>query len=209
MKKTTPKKVAKKTSKKTAKKTAVKKVVAKKSVKKAAAKRPGTSLKRQSAAVIRSGIPQNGETAPEFTLQDQNGKPVSLSDFKGMNVVIYFYPKAMTPGCTTQACSLRDSDFQLRDQEIKVIGISTDPVGRLKKFDEKEKLNFTLLSDPDHKVAEAYGCWGLKKFLGREYMGLLRQSFLLDKKGKILSVFHKVDTKTHHKDVLELFKSLG
>ncbi len=212
------KKAAKKAAKKATKKAAPKatkpraaptapKAAKKTSTKKAPKKK--TPAKHESAAVINSGIPKTGEQAPAFTLKDQNGNAVSLSDFEGMNVVIYFYPKAMTPGCTTQACGLRDSTFDLRDGEIKVLGISADPVEKLKKFEEKEKLNFTLLSDPDHQVAEAYGSWGLKKFLGREYMGILRQTFLLDKKGKILGVFHKVDTKTHHQDVLKFFKSLG
>ncbi|WP_407677020.1 thioredoxin-dependent thiol peroxidase [Peredibacter starrii] len=146
--------------------------------------------------------------APDFTLLDQNGNSVSLHDFKGMNVVVYFYPKAMTPGCTVQACEIRNSDQKLKDSEIVVLGISADPVKKLKQFEEKQHLNFTLLSDEDRKVIEAYGSWGLKKFMGREFMGILRQSFLIDKTGKIVHVMHKVDTKTHHQDILNFFKNL-
>jgi thioredoxin-dependent peroxiredoxin len=198
--KSASKKVTKKVAKKTVKKVSAKKAPSKKTSKKVA--------KKQSAALIRSGIPQVGDKAPEFSLQDQNGNTVSLKDFKGMNVVVYFYPKAMTPGCTVQACGLRDTDNALKDLDVVVLGISADPVKKLKQFEEKEKLNFTLLSDPDHKVAEAYGSWGLKKFMGREFMGILRQSFFVDKAGKIAHVMHKVDTKTHHQDVVNFFKHL-
>ncbi len=198
------KKVAKKTVKKVAKKPAKK--VAKKVTKKVTKK---VAPKKQSAGVIKSGLPEIGSLAPEFTLKDQNGAEVSLKDFRGKNVVVYFYPKAMTPGCTVQACSLRDSKAELQDAGIVVLGISIDPVARLKKFEERDKLNFTLLSDEDHQVADAYGSWGRKKFMGREFDGILRQSFLIDKKGKVLHIMHKVDTKTHHDDVMELFKRLG
>ena len=146
--------------------------------------------------------------APEFTLEDQNGKMVSLKDFRGKNVVVYFYPKAMTPGCTVQACSLRDSQSKLNDANIVVLGISADPVKKLKQFESKDKLNFTLLSDPEHKLIESYGSWGMKKFMGREYMGISRQSFLIDQSGKIIHIMNKVDTKTHHDDVLNFFTNL-
>lgn len=195
------KKAAKKVTKKVAKKAATKKVTTKKITKKVTAK-------KQSAGVVKAPTLQPGDKAPDFTLLDQNGRSVSLHDFKGMNVVVYFYPRAMTPGCTTQACELRNSESKLKDAEIVVLGISADPVKSLKKFEERDKLNFTLLSDPDHKVIEAYGSWGLKKFMGREFMGILRQSFLIGKNGKILHVMHKVNTKTHHDDVLNLFKNL-
>lgn len=191
-------------AKKVAKKVAAKKVtkkVAKKVVKKAAPK-------KQSAGIIKSGLPEIGSLAPEFTLQDQNGKNVSLKDFRGKNVVVYFYPKAMTPGCTVQACSLRDAKAELAKEQIVVLGISIDPVARLKKFEDRDKLNFTLLSDEDHHVADIYGSWGPKKFMGREFDGILRQSFFIDKKGKLLHVMHKVDTKTHHDAVLNFFKNL-
>lgn len=194
-KKKATKKVAKKTAKKAAKK------VTKKVTKKAAPK-------KQSAGVVKAPTLQIGDTAPDFTLLDQNGKEVSLHDFKGMNVLVYFYPKAMTPGCTVQACELRNSESKLKDAEIVVLGISADPVKSLKKFEERDKLNFTLLSDPDHKVIESYGSWGPKKFMGREYDGIHRQSFLIGKDGKIVGVFHQVNTKTHHDDVLNYFKNL-
>lgn len=154
-------------------------------------------------------LPAVGKAAPAFTLQNQDGDKVSLKDFKGEKyVLVYFYPKAMTPGCTTQACGLRDNKAKNTRQELVVLGISPDPVPRLKKFQEKEKLNFDLLSDEDHKIAEKYGVWGLKKFMGREYMGINRMSFLIGKDGKIKHVMEKVNTKTHHDDVLELVKAL-
>ena len=203
------KNMAKKATKKVAKKV-TKKAPAKKTVKKVAKKAPvkKAPVKKQSASVIKSHTLKPGDTAPDFTLHDQNGKPVSLHDFKGMNVVVYFYPKAMTPGCTVQACEIRNSDQKLKDSEIVVLGISADPVKKLKQFEEKQHLNFTLLSDESRQVIEAYGSWGLKKFMGREFMGILRQSFLIDKTGKIVHVMHKVDTKTHHQDILNFFKNL-
>jgi peroxiredoxin Q/BCP len=149
-----------------------------------------------------------GDKAPSFTLEDQNGEKVSLKDLKGKNVVVYFYPRAMTPGCTVQACGVRDSKTILAKAGIVVLGISPDVPKKLKQFEDKQKLNFTLLSDPEHEVAEAYGSWGLKKFMGREYMGILRQSFLVDGKGKIVHVMDKVNTKTHHDDILGIFKGL-
>lgn len=220
-KKTATKKVAKKVTKKAAPKKATKKAPAKKVTKKDAPKKATTKKTttkkaapkkaaapaKQSAAVVKAPTLQKGDMAPDFTLQDQNGKEVSLHDFRGMNVVVYFYPKAMTPGCTTQACELRNSESKLKEAEIVVLGISADPVKSLKKFEEKEKLNFTLLSDPDHQVIEAYGSWGHKKFMGREFDGILRQSFMIDKEGKIIHVMHKVETKSHHDDVLAIFKN--
>lgn len=148
-----------------------------------------------------------GDKAPEFSLLDQNGEKVALKDFRGQNVVVYFYPKALTPGCTVQACGLRDAERELKKLNVVVLGISPDPVKKLKNFEDKKDLNFTLLSDEDHKVAEAYHSWGLKKFMGREYMGILRQSFFIDEKGKILSVLEKVETKSHHDTVVEFFKN--
>lgn len=192
------KKATKKVTKKVAKKAAKK--VTKKVTKKAAPK-------KQSASVIKTPTLQPGDTAPDFTLQDQNGKSVSLHDFRGKNVVVYFYPRAMTPGCTVQACEIRNSKDQLKAEGIVVLGISADPVKKLKQFEEKQDLNFTLLSDEDRHVIEAYGSWGLKKFMGREFMGILRQSFFIDKSGKILHVMHKVVTSTHHQDVLDFFKN--
>lgn len=153
---------------------------------------------------------QKGDAAPAFSLADQEGNTVSLADFAGKSrVVLYFYPKAMTPGCTVQAQGLRDSSAGLAARDAVAIGVSPDPVKRLKKFEEKEELNFTLLADEDHAVAEAYGVWGLKKFRGKEYMGVIRVTFVIDKDGSIAHVMDKVKTKTHHDEVLEVLDSLG
>ncbi len=155
-------------------------------------------------------FPKVGNMAPAFTLLDQNGDKVSLKDFKGKsNVVLYFYPKAMTPGCTVQACGIRDSKAALKKAKTVVLGVSPDPVPRLGKFIEKQELNFTLLSDEDHAITEKYGCWGLKKFMGREFMGVLRTSFIIGKDGRLKHVMDKVKTKSHHDDVLALIKELG
>lgn len=153
-------------------------------------------------------MPKVGAKAPAFTLLDQNGKSLSLSDFVGQKVIVYFYPKAMTPGCTVQACGLRDSKAALKKQKAVVLAISPDSPARLKKFEEKEGLNFTLLSDEDHAVAEKYGVWGLKKFMGRESMGILRTTFVVNEEGKIAHVMSKVTTKTHHEDILEILAGL-
>jgi peroxiredoxin Q/BCP len=147
--------------------------------------------------------PKIGNLAPAFSLLDQTGAKVSLKDFRDKkNVVLYFYPKAMTPGCKVQACGLRDSQAALAKLDTVVLGVSPDPVGRLQKFIEKEQLNFTLLSDEDHAVADKYGCWGMKKFMGREFMGLLRTTFIIGKDGKLRHIIAKVNTKNHHDEVL-------
>ena len=154
-------------------------------------------------------FPKIGNLAPAFTLENQAGKKISLKDFRDDKIVVlYFYPKAMTPGCTTQACGLRDTKSKLSRQKVVVLGVSPDPVNRLEKFRQKEKLNFDLLSDEDHKVTEKYGAWGLKKFMGREFMGVLRTTFIIGKDGRLKHVMDKVNTKTHHDDVLEIVKSL-
>lgn len=147
-------------------------------------------------------LPKIGNLAPAFTLPDQNGDIHSLKDYRGQIVLVYFYPKALTPGCTVQACGLRDSSKQLEKRGVKVFGISTDSQKLLQKFTEKMHLNFTLLSDADHDVAEKYGVWGPKKFMGRSYIGLHRMSFIIDREGRLRHVFEKVNTKTHHDDVL-------
>jgi len=144
-----------------------------------------------------------GDKAPSFILQDQNDNTVSLADFAGKKVVVYFYPKAMTPGCTVQAQGLRDQQQALIDAGAVVFGISPDPVARLKKFENKESLNFTLLSDPEHKTAEDFGVWGLKKFMGKEYDGIHRITFIIDEQGIISEVLNKFKTKDHHQVVLE------
>ena len=143
-----------------------------------------------------------GAKAPDFSLEDQNGNQVSLSQFLDQVVVVYFYPKAMTPGCTVQACALRDSKADLKKAGVVVLGISPDPAKRLKKFEERDELNFTLLSDEDHAVADQFGVWGLKKFMGREYDGIHRMTFIIDKEGNIAHTMTKVKTKSHHEDVL-------
>ena len=143
-----------------------------------------------------------GAKAPSFVLLNQSGEQVALKDLKGHTVVLYFYPKAMTPGCTVQACGLRDSKSALAKKKVVVLGVSPDPVKRLTKFIEKEELNFDLLSDEDHALTEAYGVWGLKKFMGREFMGVKRTTFIIGKDGKIKHIMDKVNTKTHHDDVL-------
>lgn len=193
--------MAKKAAKKVTKK--VTKKATKKTTKKAAPKK-----KKESAEVVKTPTLSVGDKAPDFTLEDQNGNKVSLRDFRGKNVVIYFYPKAMTPGCTVQACELRNAEKELNSLAIVVLGISADPVKSLKKFEERDKLNFTLLSDPEKDVINAYGSWGPKKFMGREFDGILRQSFLVNKEGKIVHIMHKVNTKTHHDEVLTFFKNL-
>lgn len=148
-------------------------------------------------------FPKIGNKAPSFNLFNQHGKKVSLSSFAdGKNVVVYFYPKAMTPGCTVQACGIRDTDQAYANVDTVVLGISPDPVAKLEKFRVKHDLNFDLLSDEDHAVADKYGAWGLKKFMGKEYMGILRTTFVVDKKGKLRHIIDKVKTKTHHDEVL-------
>lgn len=144
-----------------------------------------------------------GDKAPAFSLPNQDGESVSLADFAGKKVLIYFYPKAMTPGCTIQAQGLRDSKTELDDKNTVVLGVSPDAVKRLPKFIEKESLNFTLLSDEDHAVADAFGVWGLKKFMGKEYDGIHRITFLIDENGVVEHVFNKFKTKEHHQVVLD------
>ena len=146
---------------------------------------------------------QAGDKAPQFSLQNQNDETVSLSDFAGKKVLVYFYPKAMTPGCTVQAQGLRDSKEELVAKNVEILGISPDPVKRLPKFADKESLNFTLLSDEDHAVADAFGVWGLKKFMGKEYDGIHRISFMIDENGTIEQVFNKYKTKEHHTVILD------
>lgn len=143
-----------------------------------------------------------GDSAPGFALQNQNGELVNLADLRGKKVVLYFYPKALTPGCTAQACGLRDIQSELAARNAVAYGISPDPQGRLKKFVEKYLLTFDLLSDCDHKIAEKYGVWAPKKFLGREFLGVLRKTFIISESGEIAHIAHKVNTRTHHQDVL-------
>jgi peroxiredoxin Q/BCP len=148
---------------------------------------------------------QAGDKAPNFTLHDQNGEAVTLHDvLKQHQVLVYFYPKALTPGCTVQAEGLRDSKAELEALNTVAFGISPDAVKKLKNFEDKKSLNFTLLSDEDHAVADAFGVWGPKKFMGKEYDGIHRISFLIGQDGLVKHVFDKFKTKDHHEVVLSV-----
>jgi peroxiredoxin Q/BCP len=136
-----------------------------------------------------------GDPAPDFTLSDQNGNTVRLSDFSGRKVIVYFYPRADTPGCTTQSCELRDHRKELTKLGAEVLGISPDTPAKQLKFDEKYKLGFTLLADEEHGVAEKYGVWAEKINYGKKYMGIVRSAFVVDEKGKIAGAFYKVSPK--------------
>jgi peroxiredoxin Q/BCP len=138
------------------------------------------------------GTLKTGDTAPDFNLMDQDGKNVKLAGFKGRKVLLYFYPKANTSGCTKQACSVRDARPDFQDLGVAALGISPDGVDAQKKFDRKHSLAFPLLSDPDHKVAELYGAWGEKKMYGKSFMGIVRSSFLIDEAGKIMGAWYKI-----------------
>lgn len=152
-------------------------------------------------------FPKIGNMAPAFTLLNQEEKKVSLKDFKGKkNVVLYFYPKALTPGCTVQACAIRDNKKKFSSSDTVVLGVSPDLPKKLTNFTDKKDLNFDLLSDPDHAVADKYGVWGLKKFMGREYEGIHRITFIIGKDGKLKHIMEKVNTKTHHEDALNYIK---
>jgi peroxiredoxin Q/BCP len=154
--------------------------------------------------------PKIGNLAPAFTLPDQDGNPVKLRSFRDKsNVVLFFYPKAMTPGCTTQACGMRDIRKELDKRNVVAFGISPDPVPRLPKFIDKHELNFSLLSDEDHAVAEKYGCWGMKKFMGKEFMGLIRTSFIIGEDGRLKAVLDEFKTKSHHEALLARLDDLG
>lgn len=155
-------------------------------------------------------LPKVGNLAPAFSLLDQDGNKVSLKQFKGkQNVALYFYPRAMTPGCTVQACGIRDSKKALAKLDTVVLGVSPDPVAKLGKFIEKQDLNFTLLSDEDHAITEKYGVWRLKKFMGKEFMGVVRTTFIIGKDGRLKHVMDKFKTKTHHDDLIARLKELG
>lgn len=144
-----------------------------------------------------------GTPAPEFTLPDQDGNPVALADLRGQTIVLYFYPRADTPGCTAQACSARDRSAEYEAAGARVIGVSADPVAAIKKFTDKYDLNFTLLADEDHSVAEAYGTWVEKSMYGKRYWGVQRATYVIGPDGRIEHVFPKVSPKTHDDVVLE------
>ena len=152
-------------------------------------------------------FPKIGNLAPAFSLKNQAGNEVALKDFKGKkNVILYFYPKASTPGCTVQACGIRDTRSEFDALEAVVIGVSPDAPAKLQKFVDKYDLNFDLLADEDHALADKYGVWGLKKFMGREFMGILRTSFLIDKDGRLKYILSKVNTKTHDQEMLRVLR---
>ncbi len=155
-------------------------------------------------------FPKIGNMAPAFSLRNHLDETVELKQFRdNKTVVIYFYPKAMTPGCTTQACGLRDSQAALDERDVVVFGISPDPVKKLARFVERDNLNFALLSDEDHSVADQYGAWGPKKFMGKEFDGILRTTFIVGKDGRLKAVMDKFKTKTHHDDLLAQLDALG
>ena len=149
-----------------------------------------------------------GAKAPDFALPDQDGNEVSLAGLRGETVVLYFYPRADTPGCTTQACGVRDHRAEYAEAGVRVIGISPDPVEAIAKFAGKFDLGFTLLADADHAVAEAYGTWVEKSMYGKKYMGVQRATFIVDPDGRIARVFPKVSPKTHDDVVLEALTEL-
>lgn len=146
---------------------------------------------------------QVGQKAPAFTGIDQDGKKVSLTDFKGQKVVLYFYPEDDTPTCTVQACNLRDNYSLLTKNGFKVIGVSPDDEKSHQKFKEKFNLPFTLIADPQHKIIDKYGVWGLKNLYGREYMGLLRTTFVIDEKGIIFKIFLRPKNKAHAEEIVK------
>ena len=150
-----------------------------------------------------------GDTAPDFTLPDQDDNEVSLADLQGQTVVLYFYPRADTPGCTIQACGVRDRRADYEKAGARVLGASPDSVEDVKKFADKFDLGFTLLADADHAVADAYGTWGEKSMYGKKYMGVQRATFVIDPEGKISHVFPKVSPKTHDDVVLDALAELS
>ena len=143
-----------------------------------------------------------GDAAPDFELPDQDGRPVRLKDFRGQRVVVYFYPKADTPGCTTQACGVRDRKADYAQAGAVVLGVSPDPVAKVQKFHEKYSLDFPLLADEDHSVAESYGVWVEKSMYGRKYFGNERTTFVVDSEGKVAEVLRKVKPAAHDEQVL-------
>ena len=150
-----------------------------------------------------------GTSAPDFTLPDQEGDDVSLSDFRGSPVVLYFYPKADTPGCTTQARGIRDHRVDYEAAGAVVLGVSPDPVAAVKKFADKQSLNFRLLADEDHAVCELYGVWAEKSMYGRTFWGALRATFIVDEQGVVRHVIPKASPKTHDDEVLAVLRALG
>ncbi|RYL88921.1 thioredoxin-dependent thiol peroxidase [Sporolactobacillus sp. Y61] len=149
---------------------------------------------------------EEGTEAPDFTLRATGGENVTLSKLKGRNIVLYFYPKDMTPGCTNEACDFRDQNKMFKDLDTVVIGVSPDPIEKHQKFTAKHDLPFTLLADIDHTAAKLYGAWQKKKNFGREYMGIVRSTFVIDKQGKVVKVWPKVKVSGHIADVYQFVK---
>lgn len=149
---------------------------------------------------------QINKKAPDFSLQDQEGKTHTLKQYLGKKVLLYFYPKDDTPGCTTEACNFRDGYKDFKKLGLVILGVSADSVKSHKKFAEKFELPFPLLSDETKEVCEVYGVWGKKKFMGREYMGINRMSFLIDEKGKIAKIYNEVKVKEHKDEVVQDLK---
>lgn len=147
-----------------------------------------------------------GQTAPDFTLTANNGEEVSLSDFRGKNVILYFYPKDMTPGCTTEACDFRDHHEEFQELDTVILGVSPDPLDRHKKFIDKYGLPFLLLADVDHEVAEMFGVWKSKNMFGKEFMGNERSTFVISKEGTLLKEWRKVKVKEHVAESLDYIK---
>ena len=151
---------------------------------------------------------EQGQQAPDFELPDQDGTPVSLSGLRGTRVVLYFYPKADTPGCTTQACGIRDRQADYDAAGAVVLGVSPDPVRKVKKFHDGQGLTFRLLADEDHAVAEAYGVWAEKSMYGKTFWGVNRTTFVIDEDGRVVEVLEKVKPKTHDEQVLAVLQGL-
>lgn len=146
-----------------------------------------------------------GDKAPELNINDQNGNTVKLADYKGKKLILYFYPKDDTPGCTAEACNFRDNYSKLKNKGFEILGVSADNEKKHQKFIEKHNLPFPLLADTEQQVCNAYGVWGKKKFMGREYMGINRTTFVIDENGKIEHIITKVDTKNHTEQILSLY----
>lgn len=149
---------------------------------------------------------KTGDVAPAFSANDQNENNISLSDYKGKKVILYFYPKDNTSGCTAEACSLRDGKSELEKMGFVIIGVSPDSEKSHRNFIAKHELNFTLVADTDKTIAKEYGAWGPKKFMGREYEGIIRKTFIIDEKGVIEKIFNKVDTKRHFEQIVDSYK---
>jgi peroxiredoxin Q/BCP len=150
---------------------------------------------------------KEGDKAPAFSGKDQNGKMISLKDYKGKMLVLYFYSEAGTPTCTLETCNLRDNFPKLKKEGLEILGVSPDTEKKQKKFEEKYRIPFPLISDTENKVAKAFGVWDMKKLFGREYMGILRTTFIIDEKGMIRKIFHKPKNKAHAAEILEAVRA--